>query len=547
MNLKGKWYRHLNLRQRLVIPNASWRKQHISNLKNIGIFWPLLAAGALLLVTLFSSLIASYFTQFAKYNFLLHLFAALLVVFIVVIMLQRINTFLFEPLAHLRNWALRMRGGNLSVRIPETQKGEFAELARDINTLSDSLKTLSRQMDDEVRKQTDRIAQKSRSLQILHKVAENINQSRNLQDLMSRFLHTMKDVVHAEAAAVRLLDQNHQLELIASAGLEEAAIEKESLVDIGLCKCGEAIVRGNIQHQTIQECNLIMSCKLHKRADLDVIAVPLQHRGKNLGVYNLIVQDAELIGREDIRGLLTSIGQHIGVAVEKIRFENEAKRVAIMEERNFLAHELHDSLAQTLASLRFQVTLIDEKFRSNEINDDKLKLEITKLKNGLDQGNRELRELLSHFRARMDERGLIPTLKAMVKRFRQDTGVLAFFHSDMEVIQLPANYEVQVLHIVQEALSNARKHSEAQTVRVLLKGNPQGEYRVLIEDDGKGIADRVERGNPGEHIGLSIMRERAQHLSGELIIDSEPGEGTRIELQFTYRPKDNDKNFVSKK
>lgn len=543
MNLKGKWYQKSSLSRWMIPPAASWRRKNTSNLKSIGLFWPLIATASLIIINLLSSLLAIYLPNLLKLTFFVHLVSAILVFLIAFVILSRINTSLFEPLAHLRNWALRMRGGNLSARIPETQKGEFAELARDINTLSDSLKTLSREMDDEVRKQTDRIAQKSRSIQILHKVAENINQSRNLQELMSLFLNTMKDVVHAEAATVRLLDQDHQLELIASAGLEEEAIEKETLVDIGLCKCGQAIIRGDIQHQSIKTCNKIMSCRLHRRDDLDVIAVPLQHRGKNLGVYNLVVQDAELINREDIRGLLTSIGQHIGVAVENIRFENEAKRVAIMEERNFLAHELHDSLAQTLASLRFQVTLIDENFR-NKKNDDKLQQEITKLKNGLDQGNRELRELLSHFRARMDDRGLMPTLKSMVTRFEQDTGIHSFFHSDMEVLHLPANYEVQILHIVQEALSNARKHSEAQNVRVLLNNSPQGDYRVLIEDDGKGIVNRSEKKHPGEHIGLSIMNERAQHLAGVLSIDSETGEGTRVELQFKYHPKGNDKNIV---
>jgi two-component system nitrate/nitrite sensor histidine kinase NarX len=87
---------------------------------------------------------------------------------------------------------------------------------------------------------------------------------------------------------------------------------------------------------------------------------------------------------------------------------------------------------------------------------------------------------------------------------------------------------------VQEALANIRKHAEAHTVRVLIGCVGSGGYRLLVEDDGRGFEDSVRAGQPGEHIGLSIMEERARRLGGELRIESEPGEGTRVEL--TYHP-----------
>ena len=92
--------------------------------------------------------------------------------------------------------------------------------------------------------------------------------------------------------------------------------------------------------------------------------------------------------------------------------------------------------------------------------------------------------------------------------------------------------EMQVLRIIQEALANVRKHSDAHTVRVLLRCDKNDNYHILVEDDGVGMDKPAFSGHPGEHLGLSIMKERARYLGGELRIESEPGEGTRVQLSF---------------
>ena len=96
---------------------------------------------------------------------------------------------------------------------------------------------------------------------------------------------------------------------------------------------------------------------------------------------------------------------------------------------------------------------------------------------------------------------------------------------------LPAEVEVQVLRIIQEALANIRKHSQAHAVRVILRALPDDQFLVLVEDDGVGIQE-PEPGEPGEHLGLKILQERATRIGGTLRIESEPGEGTRVILRF---------------
>ena len=145
------------------------------------------------------------------------------------------------PLTHLRNWALRIRGGNLAARIPVPGPGEFAELARDINTLGEKLQTLSQDMQSQVRKQTLRIEQKNQSLETLYDVAASINTSRDLDDLLTRFLHTLKDVVNARAAVVRLASDERHMRLVASVGLDDELIEMERNLPHRHCLCGTAL------------------------------------------------------------------------------------------------------------------------------------------------------------------------------------------------------------------------------------------------------------------------------------------------------------------
>lgn len=221
------------------------------------------------------------------------------------------------------------------------------------------------------------------------------------------------------------------------------------------------------------------------------------------------------------------------MAIDKARSEDEANRLSLMEERNRLAHELHDSLAQTLASLRFQVRVLDETLRGGQEPD--VWHELEKIENNIDEAYSELRELITHFRAPIDKRGLIPAVEHLIERFQYQTDITIFLQKEWNVLHLPASIEVQALRIIQESLNNIRKHSQAHTVRVILRSDTQGDCRVLIEDDGIGIQNVPnEEDTLGDHLGLSIMHERAKRIGGTVKIESEPNEGTRILLQFGH-------------
>jgi two-component system, NarL family, nitrate/nitrite sensor histidine kinase NarX len=299
---------------------------------------------------------------------------------------------------------------------------------------------------------------------------------------------------------------------------------------VGRCVCGTVIAGSEMLWKAdVNQCGRV--CDDQGGEEPAMLAVPLQHQGRTLGVYSLFLDEWPQNLGEDMDNLLTSIGRHLGMAIEKARLDEEAQRLSIMEARTHIAHELHDSLAQTLASLGLRVGALEDSVASR---DSSLRRELEPIKENLARANTELRELIGQFRAPVHREGLVQAVEKVVGQFRSDTGIGIYLQKEWRAAGLPIEMETEVLRIVQEALSNVRKHAGAQHVRVLLRSDARGGHLVMVEDDGRGIEQAASDGKPGEHIGLSVMQERAIRLGGDLRIETEPGEGTRVSLSFQY-------------
>ncbi|MDE3117258.1 MAG: HAMP domain-containing protein, partial [Pseudomonadota bacterium] len=191
----------------------------------------LLLLGVLVLLGLLVSLFdadSAWRTQISAFQLGLIVTAAGLTLFLE----GRIRRNLLEPLGHLRDWARRMRAGNLTARVDEPEAGAFRELARDVNGLGEMVSGLSLEMEERVQKATRRIAHKTRSLEILCDVASTINTSRDLNQLLKKFLEIVSEVVEARGGLVRLLTRDGQLRLVASEGLDEEIVDRERLVAV---------------------------------------------------------------------------------------------------------------------------------------------------------------------------------------------------------------------------------------------------------------------------------------------------------------------------
>ena len=210
---------------------------------------------------------------------------------------------------------------------------------------------------------------------------------------------------------------------------------------------------------------------------------------------------------------------------QQSRLARHSDRLLRFEDRSAIANELHDSLAQSLASLKMQVRVLDDTLRQD--NEVAIWKEMENIQAGLDEANIELRELITYFRLPVDGNGVVSAIEKAVSRFRLTSSIEAVLQNHWPAVNLPVEYERQVLRIVQEGLANVRKHSGADMVRILLN-QAHDARRVLIEDDGVGMSltpDEIDN-----HFGLSIMQERAGSIGATLQLESEPGDGTRIIL-----------------
>lgn len=448
---------------------------------------------------------------------------------------SRLHSQLLKPLAELESAVADVCEGGSWSNLPLQEVGVLGPVTRDLDSLSGELIDLYEDMDNRVARQTRQLSQQTASLKILYDVAAKINQVDDLEELLMRLLRVVKKMLHGRSAIVQLVSTSGDMRLVGSIDPDEKLLTEKEQLPVTLCQCGKTLSSGDIlcEHDA-EACSVRNGRRMFSPHELQEVTVPLNFHGDTLGMFRIFVPHATMKGRDDLMELCATIGNHLGIAIAKQRSDEETHRLSIIEERTALANELHDSLAQTLASLRYQVRMLEETLEQEVSVDGRARREIHRIRSGLDEAHTELRELLNSFRAPLDQRGLLPALEKLAKRFRQETGVSIFLQCNCRNVHLGASEEMQMLRIVQESLANIRKHAHAQTVRILLNCNPEGEYLLLVEDDGVGFVDTKPVGSPGEHIGLSIMGERAKRLGGTFRIESEPGEGTRVEL--TYKP-----------
>ncbi len=364
------------------------------------------------------------------------------------------------------------------------------------------------------------------SLQTLYKISNTINAARTRHELLSDFIDVFTRNIDVDASLVRLLTDDGWMEIVSSYGIDKDQLNSYQKTPIdGLMFSRSNEVVGQSHEGFLRE--------IVSDSSLKAYAIPIRYHVRTHGLINLFTDNSKKLSSETHKLWLTA-GEHLGQALDKFIEETEQKQLLIQNERNIIANELHDSLAQTLASLRFQVRVLDQALQpSGEFSTIN---RIEQVEHGLDEAYTDLRELIAHCRIPVEKQGLIPSIKRVVEKFREETNIHILLQCECQNPDIPANMEMNVYRIVQESLTNIRKHADAHIVRVLLQCDDAGNYLVLVENDGEGFDKAAIQSEAGKHLGLTIMKERARYLGGKLKIDSEPDEGTRVELRFNYVP-----------
>lgn len=430
------------------------------------------------------------------------------------------------PFANLQKWVTGFKY-NQNIRLDEAHNTTFQPVATAINHLIDENQHLYDDMESILKKQIQRLSHKSASLETLYSVSSKLNQLHSTDELFEYFLGMFVSMTGASSGVARSLADDGELYLISQVGVIDKEGQEPQVLSSD-CFCGEvAMAKQSGVQFSVHSCAKCIGNKAKKVADVGTIFIPLRHHGKTLGIFNLFF-DSEPSLAFDERALLESIAENIAIALDKSVLNEQTKRMELSQERLFLSQEIHDSLAQTIYSLKLQVSVLGNSLKQAEQIDAYHQVEA--LQTHINQANQELRELMCNFRVPLDPKGIEVSLENLVNRFKSEEGIAVFLQVKGK-IRVDPEVEMQIMRITQEALSNIRKHASARNVRILLIAEPH--CQLLIEDDGIGfIKDQGPGEIMGNNIGMNIMKERAERIGAEIEVESEIDEGTRIIVNF---------------
>jgi len=435
--------------------------------------------------------------------------------------------FVLEPVSQLKRAIERLQGGDFGARVSNNSHDEFGTLATGFNELAEHLQSMYRNLEAKVAEKTFELQEKGERLQALYDMSTLIAHSTTLEELANGFTRRIAQVAHADAVALRWADESNQRYLLlASQGLPAAMAEQEQCLMAGDCHCGVPQAAPGVRVIPIQ--SLPQGSLQHcARADFEtVVSLPIRLHERTMGELNLFY-NAQVSPSQAERSLLEALVAHLSAAMENLRLDSLAKEAAVSQERNLLARELHDSIAQSLAFLKIQVQLMRDALASG--NAARIQAVLGEIDTGVRESYGDVRELLVHFRTRTNAEHIEPALQTTLRKFEHQSGVKASLQMQGQGLPLTPDLQIQVLHILQEALSNVRKHARASHVWLDVQQQPC--WRFEVRDDGIGFhADDPGRGET--HVGLRIMAERAERIGATLEVISTPGHGSSVVLEL---------------
>jgi two-component system nitrate/nitrite sensor histidine kinase NarX len=365
----------------------------------------------------------------------------------------------------------------------------------------------------------------------LSRLSAVISQSEDLHKALNSTLDQILSVTGADIGSVHLLEpRSTQLRLFASRGVSEGFVYAEESIPVGDCLCGLAASTGEIMDAP----DLSTDHRLTRAACRDerlgsMVSIPLKTRDRVLGLLTIYSKKPNAFSVAD-RDLLILIGRQIGVAIENAQLYTRTREMAVLEERGLIAQEIHDGIAQSLAYLNLETKRLEGMLRSQG-GPQALSM-LDHIRDVIRTTYEDVRELLVDFRTRFKEgEGLMEALNRHIQEFGQRTGIRVTLLNTNRTVTLSPSAQIQVFRIVQEALSNVRKHASAKEVTVrfsTVTAEDGDRIQITVQDDGHGFDPQTPSSQDHLHLGLQIMRERAATLQGRLELVTEPGRGTTL-------------------
>jgi len=439
-----------------------------------------------------------------------------LTVGVVFVTMYLMHAHVLVPLRGLLTCAEAARRGDFSARTHPVNDDELGNLSHAFNVMAEDLSKMYADLEARVQQKTADLERSNRSLELLYNTTRWLNEAPLADSTYTQLLDKIENLIGVGPGTICLAgyNKNHAIKL--------ASTREPHPGRTDLCQptnCAACFDDGRTHVVTIPR---------EPHPPLHLISIPITDQEQQYGV--LLMEIPLGIELQDWQSrLLEAVADHIGIAINIAQRATQSRRLALLEERSVIARELHDSLAQSLSYLKIQVSRLDAALPNTD-HEAQARAILQELRDGTNSAYRELRELLTTFRLKMDGRGLSSALEETVRELRERSPLTVSLINHLHSNQLTPNEEIHVLQVVREALSNVVSHAQASRAEVRLDYDANGDVVVLVEDNGIGIPDEAERRH---HYGLAIMNERAHSLGGSITIMHHPEGGTRVHIVFT--------------
>ena len=382
----------------------------------------------------------------------------------------------------------------------------------------------------------EQLRRRNRELSILIAIARALNQSVDLDQALRATLAQVAELLDLRTGWIWLLDEETGESYLAAAQDLPPGLAANPRRMEGTCYCLDTFRAGDLAGAANVN---VVTCSRLKRLMEGTgglryhASIPLYAYDKKLGVLNVASPDWRELSADDLE-LLHAIGDLLGIAVERARLYLRSAQMGALEERNRLAREIHDTLAQGLAAIALRLESVDALLEAGTAAPDTARMRAAvEQALGLTRANLEeaRRSVLDLRAASLEGQTLTQALHALAAEVEREGGGRVTCEITGSARPLPARIETGLYRIAREAMNNVARHAHATRARLSLVMTPE-EARLVIEDDGRGF-DTAEA--PQGRYGLRGMSERARLLGGRLRVATSPGEGTRIEAVIPLR------------
>jgi two-component system nitrate/nitrite sensor histidine kinase NarX len=465
----------------------------------------------------------------AKNTTLLRLFQMALMAMAIIgaiTMMYLLFLLIIRPLNTLGEGIVQLRDGQLATRVPVVGNDELADISHGFNQMASRLQELYTTLEDKVRDKTRSLDEKNRQLTALYGITAYLHEAHELADMGRGFIEQLMKLTGADAGSIRLVDSKRgRLEPLAQLGLPVPLQQENDCQQINGCYCGDAVAQPQAIVRLFRKLPSDEEKHCQQAGFSSVAIFHIRAKQQNVGIFTLYFRHATQLPQHE-QFLIETLGNHLGVAIENQRLAARDRQFAVSEERNLMAQGLHDSIAQSLSFLNLQVQMLESAlpaYLSPEAREN-----LAFIQAGVQECYEDVRELLLNFRTRISKQDFLAAVDSLLQRFETQARVLTQFNISGNGLPLTPDQQLQMIFILQEALSNVRKHAQAQRVDIRISN--EDDFVMEIADDGCGFDDKLMEARKDRHVGLSIMQERAARIHASIQFTPRAGNGTMVTI-----------------